>query len=390
MKKYIQIVMISCGMAAVCLGLCMNIAGLFFTPVSEALNVGRGAVSLSSTLITFSIAITGLFVPKIINENNLKKVVTISSVFSIITPVLLGICNNLILYYFVSLIRGISGGLLSLVLITTLLNNWFIEKNGLVTGITMSFSGLTGALCSPLVNMVINNYGYSYAYFLVGFLTLIFLIPSMFFKFTLKPQTMGYKPYGVNSINNSKSTADKDYRLSAVIIMCIIAFLSAGLSGCPQHFGGLANELINNATAGSTMLSLALIGNIISKLIIGILIDKYNGRIAYLAAMFINITGCLVLVMARSEYLLYLGSFLFGFIYAAGTICLSQLTKERCGMNNYSRVYPLVSFLATAGTAIFVSAIGYVYDFLANYIISYYAAGIISFILIIYMLLARN
>ena len=187
MKKYIQIVMISCGMAAVCLGLCMNIAGLFFTPVSEALNVGRGAVSLSSTLITFSIAITGLFVPKIINENNLKKVVIISSVFSIITPVLLGICNNLILYYFVSLIRGISGGLLSLVLITTLLNNWFIEKNGLVTGITMSFSGLTGALCSPLVNMVINNYGYSYAYFLVGFLTLIFLIPSMFFKFTLKP-----------------------------------------------------------------------------------------------------------------------------------------------------------------------------------------------------------
>ena len=390
MKKYIQIVMISCGMAAVCLGLCMNIAGLFFTPVSEALNVGRGAVSLSSTLITFSIAITGLFVPKIINENNLKKVVIISSVFSIITPVLLGICNNLTLYYFVSLIRGISGGLLSLVLITTLLNNWFIEKNGLVTGITMSFSGLTGALCSPLVNMVINNYGYSCAYFLVGFLTLIFLLPSIFFKFTLKPQTMGYKPYGVSSANNSKSTVDKDYRLSAVIIMCIIAFLSAGLSGCPQHFGCLANELINNSTAGSTMLSLALIGNIISKLVIGLLIDKYNGRIAYLAAMFINITGCLVLVMARSEYLLYLGSFLFGFIYAAGTICLSQLTKERCGMNNYSRVYPLVSFLATAGTAIFVSAIGYVYDFLANYIISYYAAGIISFILIIYMLLARN
>ena len=390
MKKYIQIVMISCGMAAVCLGLCMNIAGLFFTPVSEALNVGRGAVSLSSTLITFSIAITGLFVPKIINENNLKKVVTISSVFSIITPVLLGICNNLTLYYFVSLIRGISGGLLSLVLITTLLNNWFIEKNGLVTGITMSFSGLTGALCSPLVNMVINNYGYSCAYFLVGFLTLIFLLPAIFFKFTLKPQAMGYKPYGVSSANNSKSTADKDYRLSAVIIMCIIAFLSAGLSGCPQHFGCLANELINNSTAGSTMLSLALIGNIISKLVIGLLIDKYNGRIAYLAAMFINITGCLVLVMARSEYLLYLGSFLFGFIYAAGTICLSQLTKERCGMNNYSRVYPLVSFLATAGTAIFVSVIGYVYDFLANYIISYYAAGIISFILIIYMLLARN
>lgn len=389
MKKYIQIVMISCGMAAVCLGLCMNIAGLFFTPVSEALKVGRGAVSLSSTLITFSIAITGLFVPRIINENNLKKIVIISSVFSIITPVLLGICNNLMIYYLVSLIRGISGGLLSLVLITTLLNNWFIEKNGLVTGITMSFSGLTGALCSPLVNTVINSYGYSYAYFVVSFLTLIFLLPSIVFKFTLKPQTMGYKPYG-SRVNNSKNNTYKDYSITAVVIMCVVAFLSSGLSGCPQHFNGLANELLNSASVGSTMLSLALIGNIVSKLIIGVLIDKYNGRIAYLAAMLINIMGCLILILFKSEMLLYLGSFLFGFIYAAGTICISQLTKERCGVNNYSRVYPLVSFLSTAGTAVFVSAIGYVYDFLSSYIISYFAALVISFILIIGMLLSRN
>ena len=165
MKKYIQIVMATCGMAAVCLGLCMNIAGLFFTPVSEALNVGRGAVSFSSTLITFSIAITGLFVPKLINENNLKKIIIISTITSVIVPVLLGLCKNIAFYYLLSIIRGISAGLLSLVLITTLLNNWFIEKNGLVTGITMSFSGLTGAVCSPLINMVINNYGYSYAYF---------------------------------------------------------------------------------------------------------------------------------------------------------------------------------------------------------------------------------
>ena len=160
MKKYIQIVMVTCGMAAFCLGLCMNIAGLFFTPVSEALNVGRGDISLSSTLITFSIAITGLFVPKIINENNLKKIIIISSTISVVTPVLLGLCNSLTVYYLLSVIRGISAGLLSLVLITTLLNNWFIEKNGLVTGITMSFSGLTGALCSPLINTVINTYGY--------------------------------------------------------------------------------------------------------------------------------------------------------------------------------------------------------------------------------------
>lgn len=390
MKKYIQIVMATCGMAAVCLGLCMNIAGLFFTPVSEALNVGGGAVSFSSTLITFSIAITGLFVPKLINENNLKKIIIISTITSVIVPVLLGLCKNIAFYYLLSIIRGISAGLLSLVLITTLLNNWFIEKNGLVTGITMSFSGLTGAVCSPLVNMVINNYGYSYAYFAVSIITLLFLLPSILFKFTLKPETMDYRPYGISVVKKDNINIDKDYRLDTVIIMCIIAFLTSGLSGCPQHFTGLSVEILNSTSTGSMMLSIALIGNIVSKLIIGLLIDKFNGRIAYLIAMAINLSGCLLILFTDKVILLYIGSFLFGFIYAAGTICLSQLTKEKCGMNNYSKVYPSVSFLATAGTAIFVSVIGYVYDFLANYIISYYEAGIISFILIIYMLLARN
>ncbi|MGN1404890.1 MAG: MFS transporter [Erysipelotrichaceae bacterium] len=390
MKKYIQIVMITCGMAAVCLGLCMNIAGLFFTPVSEALNVGRGAVSLSSTLITFSIAITGLFVPKIINEHNLKRTIIISTLLSVITTVLLGLCNRLIVYYLLSIIRGISAGLLSLVLITNILNNWFVEKNGLVTGITMSFSGLTGALCSPLIGMVINNYGYRIAYFTVSIITLLFLLPSIIFKFTLKPESMGYKPYGINSNTDTQMLNNKPYRMNTVIIMCIIAFLTSGLSGCPQHFTGLSTELLNSASIGSMMLSIALIGNIVSKLIIGVLIDKYNGRTAYLIAMIINLMGCLIVVLTNNELLLYAGSFLFGFIYAAGTICLSQLTKEKCGMNNYVRVYPLVSFIATAGTAIFVSAMGYMYDYFSTYVISYYIAGGISFIIIIYMLLRRN
>ena len=390
MKKYIQIVMATCGMAAVCLGLCMNIAGLFFTPVSEALNVGRGAVSFSSTLITFSIAITGLFVPKLINENNLKKIIIISTITSVIVPVLLGLCKNIAFYYLLSIIRGISAGLLSLVLITTLLNNWFIEKNGLVTGITMSFSGLTGAVCSPLINMVINNYGYSYAYFAVSIITLLFLLPSILFKFTLKPETMDYKPYGISVLKKDNININKEYRLNTVIIMCIIAFLTSGLSGCPQHFTGLSAEVLDSATVGGMMLSIALIGNIVSKLIIGVLIDKYNGRIAYLVAMIINIAGCLIVAYGNNEYLLYLGSFMFGFIYAAGTICLSQLTKEKCGMNNYTKVYPLISFLATAGTAVFVSVMGYMFDYFKTYILSYYIAGIIAFILIIYMLLGRN
>lgn len=390
MKKYIQIVMVTCGMAAFCLGLCMNIAGLFFTPVSEALNVGRGDISLSSTLITFSIAITGLFVPKIINENNLKKIIIISSTISVVTPVLLGLCNSLTVYYLLSVIRGISAGLLSLVLITTLLNNWFIEKNGLVTGITMSFSGLTGALCSPLINTVINTYGYRYAYFVVSIFTLIFLLPSIMFKFSLKPETMGYKPYGTRDTDTAENDNLKEYRIKTVIIMCIIAFMTLGLSGCPQHFTGLSVEILNSTSTGSMMLSIALIGNIVSKLIIGLLIDKFNGRIAYLIAMAINLSGCLLILFTDKVILLYIGSFLFGFIYAAGTICLSQLTKEKCGMNNYSKVYPSVSFLATAGTAVFVSAMGYMYDYLSTYVISYCLAGSISFILIICMLLVRN
>ena len=55
-------ILLSCAGLAVCsLGLIINVNGVFFKPISEALGVGRGAVSLTSTLTTLATGFASVY-----------------------------------------------------------------------------------------------------------------------------------------------------------------------------------------------------------------------------------------------------------------------------------------------------------------------------------------
>ena len=48
--KYLMVLIAVCGIAAASMGMLTNVSGLFFTPISEELGVGRGSVSLTLTI----------------------------------------------------------------------------------------------------------------------------------------------------------------------------------------------------------------------------------------------------------------------------------------------------------------------------------------------------
>ena len=57
----------------------------------------------------------------------------------------------------------------------------------------------------------------------------------------------------------------------------------------------------------------------------------------------------------------------FGVVYALATVGISLLTKDIFGIENYTRVYPKVTFYSGIAFALNVSLIGYSYDFTGGY-----------------------
>ncbi len=84
-----------------------------------------------------------------------------------------------------------------------------------------------------------------------------------------------------------------------------------------------------NVSLGATLLSAGMIGNIVSKLIIGVLSDAIGAVKATITMIIANVIGIILLMMGSSSWLLILGgAFLFGSCYSIGAVSLPLLTKS--------------------------------------------------------------
>ena len=175
-KNYIYwlVVIAGCGMIGTCLGLGVNVAGLFFSPIAKDFNVGRGSVSATLMVYNLIQAFTGLAAPASLRRFGLKKMVIYGTVIQAVTTFLLSVSPNVLVLMILNGIRGFASGLIGTVTVTVMINYWFNKNNGLMTSIAMGFSGLAAALLSPILSGIIANAGWRTGYMVLALLSVLF------------------------------------------------------------------------------------------------------------------------------------------------------------------------------------------------------------------------
>ena len=138
------------------------------------------------------------------------------------------------------------------------------------------------------------------------------------------------------------------------------------------------------------MLSCCMVGNILSKLFIGALTDKFGAYKANITMFCLTIIAMIILIVAPNTFSFYIGSFLFGFIYAAAAVGTMLISKELFTVKYHGIVYPIISFSGTTGAAIFLSINGFIYDMFQSYLPCLILAIGIEIVMIILMTVARN
>ena len=373
MKKnngiYLVVVICMCGLIGTSLGLITNIAGLFFSPIAQEFHVLRGSVSMTLTLSNLLSALGGLLMPKLIKDQYLKPSLIFITFGISITSILLGLTNSLPMMYLLHVIRGFLAGLISIVFITIVVNNWFYERVGLAMSVALSFSGISGAIFSPIINHVITNSGYRTGYFVVAIIAIILNLPAICLLPSIEPTYKGYQPYGYKEEESKEVSSNTALKPSNVIfvICCICALIVTGFTSLTQHFPGISQAYGYASTVGAMMLSLTMISNSAAKVLLGHLIDTFGPKRPILLHCVILCLSTLSLLLFHSPMMLYVASFFYGFIYSVANIGLATLTKDSFGKENYSKKYPTVSMIGTVGTALTAAGIGYVYDYTHSY-----------------------
>ncbi len=371
--KYIVIIAALCGLIASGVGLITNIAGSFFTPIAEELGLLRGAVSMNVTIGNLCFAAGGMMSPRVMKEKNLKTMLIAMTALIAGSTALLALCNNVFLMYVLNGLRGFASGIVGFVFVTIVINHWFFKNNALVTSIAMGFSGLAGAVFSPVMSSIIASSGWRTAYVISAVLMVLLNLPAIFFLPAIDPYVKGQKPYGEKTAAvNTAAEVQESLPINKMLVamLCVFAVCGAASTSITQHFPGVAAESGLDASVGATMLSICMFVNTGGKIVLGALVDKIGARISMSIYTVLVFAGVLMMMFIPSRAVMFVAAACIGLTYSMATVGTVTLSKEVFGMANYGRTYPTINMCGTMCSAAFSSIIGFIYDATGGYTVT--------------------
>ncbi len=360
------------------LGIVNNCAGIFFKPVCDALDFTRGQFAAYTSIQGVVIIITLPFAGRLLPKLNLRVFLSILVILMCGAFMSMSRFHSLYSWYAAAIFMGLGTGSLVLLAAPILIGNWFKEKVGLAMGISMSFSGIGGAIFNPIGSLIIENYGWRSAYFTLGLLALIIMLPFTLFVFRFRPSDMGLRPYAApkEATDLTRETAAEDLSDELTGVSSKIAFRSAsfysllififGVSifvSVQQHIPGYASSLKYPPTIGAGLLSLIMIGMIIGKLGLGALNDRIGVYRTTMTGVVISVFGALFLILGGTGvWVFMIGAFLAGIGMAMPTVQNPMLVRDLFGQKDYSAIFSVAAMVFSLTAAAGVVGIGVIFD----------------------------
>lgn len=357
------------------MGIFFNTASLFLKPVSEDLGVTRSAVSATLTIRSVIQMAVSLLASKIFSRYNIRRVMKLSTIVLILSFFSYSLVNSIILYYVLTALASIAFSLMSILPLTLILNNWFNEKLGTVTGIAFMGSGVGGMVFNFLAGKWILAYGWRTTYKLLALIMLIAVVPCIFFVIRIHPRDVGLKPLGEPSIKPSDALERDDGVMLKeaikttnfqVLIICSILF-SMCINTLVMTTAPHLTDIGYSTTYSANVVAICMGAIALGKIALGYVYDKLGVRLATIIACVSTGLGLFALTNFDGNTMLILLVVGSGIGCAYGTIGPPVITKSLYGKRDYSSIYGIVFAANAIGSGLGPFFNGYIYDISKTY-----------------------
>lgn len=362
-----------CGLMVSALGISVNSSGVFFVPVSETLGVGRGDVAMYLTIMQLVTGLAGPLATRWVRWVPTALWLGVGGFGTAACLLLWSGVTAVWQLYVLAALHGICNTMIGGVMVNLVIGSWFNKNVGLVMGLAFSFSGVSGALLSPLFQRVIEASGWQTAHNLAALLAAVVVLPALLLV-RLDPRERRLLPYGgeADSAGGGRAGVGGEQAASrgyAIFVVIFAGFAVAFLTGLGQHVSGYATTVGLTAADGALLVSAVMVGNMSSKLIFGICSDRIGPRRTFLILQLLTILGLAgFLALAGAGFAPILcAALLLGFAYSLGSVGLTQLCRGLFVAGEVGRFYAWATMAANAGNALASAAIGYAFDLSGSY-----------------------
>ena len=357
--------------------------------IQQEFKIDRGTASIPFALTMVGFAIGNWVMGHVVDRYGITKTIILAATVNTAGYIAAMYVNNVyylsILQFFIGL--GTAAAFGPLIADTS---HWFLKRRGIAVALIASGNYFSGAIWPPLFNNTLQSDGWRDVYWILALSTVFIMIPLSF----LLAKKISEETARISDAASSDKRQNVSISPKALTILLSIAGIGCCVAmSMPQvHIVAFCIDLGFGPAVGAEMLSLMLIGGIISRLLNGLIADKLGGVYTLLIGSTLQCIALFLYLPFDGLVSLYIVSLVFGLSQGGIVPSYAIIIREYLpGVDAGTRV-GFVMMCTIMGMAIGGWMSGWIYDLTGSYAAAFWNGIVWNFlnIAIVLFLITRN
>lgn len=245
------------------------------------------------------------------------------------------------------------------------ISHWFMKRRGIAVGIAASGNYLSGAIWPMLLAGILRDHGWRVSYLCLAVAAVVIIVPAALLLRRRLPDE-------ANELADAASRARaRTVILSPRALQWVLAL--AGVGCCvamsmPQvHIVAFCVDLGFGPAVGAEMLSLMLLGGVVSRLVSGVLADRLGGVVTLLIGSTLQCIGLVLYLPFDGMASLYIVSLIFGLSQGGIVPAYAVIVREYMPAREAGARVGFVMMATIFGMALGGWMSGWIYDLTGSY-----------------------
>lgn len=373
-------------------GIIVNTPGQYFPALRAQFGVGQFEVSATITLQMVIGSLVLLAGGRILEEHDSRLVLALCAGVVACAFIACSFVTRFWQFYVIFAFLGVAYAIPVLLAPQVLLSNWFADRLGLVMGVCLGLSGLSGAIFQPVVALMIRSWGWRGAYLATGLAFAVLTVPCAFLLRFRPDPARGESAYradrvaqsgeetavkaGETSAEEGKGAAEglsardafRSWTFPAYVVSMVLLQVA---SGFVQHVATFEKGRGLAALAAAGVVTGIMLGAAVGKGIIGLLLDRFGVPAVVLSFVAAGMAGWVGVALDAQPGPASLFGFLAGLGQGYLLVAIPWMIRQSYGPAHYGRILARASVFSNLMLALATGLHGVVADATGSFALSF-------------------
>ncbi|WP_171234116.1 CynX/NimT family MFS transporter [Ruegeria sp. HKCCA6837] len=332
--------------------------------VEVEFGAGRAEASMPYTLAMIGFALGNMWLGQLVDRLGVTTALIGAAILSALSYVLATLAPNIMLLSAAHLLLGLGTSIGFGPLIADI-SHWFMKRRGIAVALVASGNYLSGAIWPTMLSGILARDGWQQVYVTLAVLTLLVVIPLSLLlrrRVPVEAHSTAEASAQINARSAGVSPRTMQYILGLAGIGCCVAM------SMPQvHIVSYCVGLGYGPAVGAEMLSLMLLGGVVSRLVSGLLADHLGGVMTLLIGSVLQCIALFLFLPYDGMVSLYFISLMFGLAQGGIVPSYALVVREYMPPQEAGARVGFVLMMTILGMALGGWMSGWIYDLTGSY-----------------------